>query len=133
MNQELMEQFLIEFLALQAEIKIWHAETFPGTTFSGQLLKLEEELEESYQAKTREEALKELADVFIVCAGLTRWNSHIAQIILIEFILKNQFGFSGEEIIQAIKAKMEINHKRTEAGVWKQLPDGRVKHTKEVQ
>lgn len=133
MNQDLMEQFLIEFLALKAEIKTWHAETFPGTNFSGQLLKLEEELEEFNQAETREESLKELADVFIVCAGLSRWNSHIAQIILIECILKNQFGFSGEEIIQAIKDKMEINHKRTEAGVWKQLPDGRVKHTKEVQ
>lgn len=133
MNQVILEQVLNEFMVLQAEIKIWHAETFPGTTFSGQLLKLEEELEEFRQATTRAESLKELADVFIVCAGLTRWNSHIAQIILIEFILKNQFGFSGEEIIQAIKAKMEINYKRTEAGVWKQLPDGRVKHTREVQ
>ena len=133
MNQNISEQVLNEFLTLQAEISAWHAKTFPGTTFAGQLLKLEEELEESYQAKTREESLKELADVFIVCAGLTRWNSRIAQIILIEFILKNQFGFSGEEILQAIKAKMEINRKRTEAGVWKQLPDGRVKHTREVQ
>ena len=132
MNQDLMEQFLNEFLALQKEIAGWHTNTFPETTFSGQLLKLEEELEEFRQTTTRAESLKELADVFIVCAGLTRWNSHIAQIILIEFILKNQFGFSGEEIIQAIKAKMEINKERTKAGVWKQLPDGRVKHTREV-
>ena len=133
MEQVLSEQVLNALMALLKEIKIWHAKTFPGTTFPGQLLKLEEEIGEFRQATTREESLKELADVFIVCAGLSRWDSHIAQIILIEFILKNQFGFTGEEILQAVKAKMEINHKRTEAGVWKQLPDGRVKHTREVQ
>lgn len=50
-----------------------HEELFPRATMESQVWKLEEEMMEYLQAKTREKKRKERADILIVCGGLHRW------------------------------------------------------------
>lgn len=115
-------------LDILEEAKAWHFEQFPDATYQGQLAKLEEELSEFHKEEEYSDAwYKELADVFIVLAGLSRWPSWICSTLRIYF---NQFHYwSSNSDAQArlreeIKAKLEKNKARS----WVQLPDGRFKH-----
>lgn len=95
------------------EIVAWHLETFPDILPEKQKEKLEEEQQEFAIATTLQEKLEELADVYIVNAGLSRFypddaKKHIIQIgkdlkslNLTFFVLKG-----------AIEKKLEKNKKR---------------------
>ena len=100
------------------EIKEWNAETFPDTTLSGQLCKLEEELLEYDKSG----ATEEFADVFIVLGGLRRFNSAIGDYIFKDFIYRN--GTSYQWLIDAIDNKMKINRARK----WHKTDNGSYHH-----
>lgn len=109
-----------------AEVMLWHKKTFKDVTVGGQLLKLEEEYKELAEAVENEngdETFKELADVFIVCAGLVRLGSIIGK-VNIEAILDKMDIEELYNTLEAIRAKMEINRARK----WDKLKDGRFKH-----
>lgn len=117
----------ILLLALRQEldsIKEWNEETFPDATLGGQLLKLEEEYEEYFSAKSQEEERKELADIFIVLGGLRRWESRIGNCI-VNTMVENMPLSILLELLPSIKTKMDINRKR----VWKKSGDGKFHHT----
>ena len=59
-----------------------HAKLFPHATAESQFVKMEEEIQEFYSAQTHEQAIKELADIWIVCAGLYRFYPKTANSIL---------------------------------------------------
>ena len=119
------KEILLEVLARELEgVKKWHKKTFPGATLAGQLVKLEEEANELLKTKTREEEKQELADVFIVCAGLDRWNSKIGNYIVNKHLdaMPVEILF---ELILAINDKMKKNRKR----IWKKSADGCFHHS----
>lgn len=102
------------------EIKEWNAETFPDTTLSGQLCKLEEEMLEYKSSPSKEE----LADVFIVLGGLRRFNSAVGDWIFIDFIYRYSPGYSYKWLIDAIDNKMKINRARK----WHKTDNGTYHH-----
>ena len=105
------------------DIKYWNAQTFRDATLGGQLEKLEEELKEWQKAANQEEALKELADVFIVVGGLIRWNSRIGTYFentMFELLKTSAL----ERISKAIEEKMEINRNRK----WHKAGNGKYHH-----
>lgn len=94
------------------KIVAWHKETFPYTTISEQLLKLEEELKKVVEAQKngeKEHSYDEMADVYIVCTVLDkRFDSTTGRYFL---------GLIKEHPVRNIKMrvckKMNINAKRT--------------------
>ncbi len=52
----------------------WHEQTFPDTDLQGQLAKFQEETDEYAE----DESLAELADMFIVACGMTRFDNMAA-------------------------------------------------------
>lgn len=121
------ENLIIKFEKQMNEIMKWNEETFPDATLAGQLAKLEEEFDEYYKATTPEEEMKELADVFIVLAGLRRWDSIIGTRSEKDTLYRMPLKLI-EELHQRIQGKMEINKERTRKGVWKKQPDGSYHH-----
>ena len=88
----------------------WHVETFPDATLSGQIEKLKDEWKEWDES---DNDISELADVFIVCAGLARFGDleYIKQFANIDAEM-NFAEFSDIDLMKAIDAKMEINRAR---------------------
>ena len=104
---------------LDKEIIEWHSQTFPDATMEGQLIKLEEELNEFLNSETKEEELKEAADIYIVLCGLKRWDSRIGNFVM-------YYGFSYEDdLYEAIVEKMNKNKAR----VWAKTAEGTYHHT----
>lgn len=97
----------------------WHYETFikdaeHPVTLVSQLLKFEEELAEWEEAKN----LEELADVFIVLAGLRNLDSEVGRVFETTIYL---MGFPLEEVDKEILKKLDINRQRAWKyinGVW---------------
>lgn len=107
------------------KVKKWNEKTFPDATMAGQLMKLEEELKELKEAgMDKKEFYKELADVFIVLGGLSRWDSLIGNIIT-HLYLDNASSNIRRKILKAIRRKMDINRKRT----WTKSGDGKFQHS----
>lgn len=105
------------------DVEQWNKRTFRDATLGGQLEKLEEELKEFQEAKGKEEATKELADVFIVLGGLIRWNSRVG--IFFENVYFDTLKTKSlEALSEAIDAKMEINRKRK----WHKTGNGKFHH-----
>lgn len=107
------------------DIKEWNATQFPEADLPGQLVKLEEELHEFHNAQG-EERLKELPDVFIVCAGLGRWKSLIGYHIL-SMVVNGAHHTEVNRLLDAVGAKMAKNRAR----VW--LKDGEGKYHHDVK
>ena len=107
------------------DIKEWNATQFPDADLSGQLMKLEEELHEFHNAQG-EERLKELPDVFIVCAGLGRWNSLIGYHIL-SMVVNGAHHTEVNRLLDEVGLKMAKNRAR----VW--LKDGEGKYHHDVK
>ena len=91
----------------------WHKETFPDTTLEEQFRKFELEKKEFLKAKSTIDGLKEIADMYIVACGFSRFNEPISKLLfkkvnsaclLIDVI--------DEELQKAIDEKMAINRKR---------------------
>ena len=107
------------------DIKEWNATQFPDADLPGQLVKLEEELHEFHNAQG-EERLKELPDVFIVCAGLGRWQSLIGYHIL-SLVVNGAHHTEVNRLLDEVGLKMAKNRAR----VW--LKDGEGKYHHDVK
>ena len=106
-----------------AEIRDWNKETFPDATLSGQLMKLEEEFQEMYQARQFWKKEKEFADVFIVACGLTRWASVLANCLLNSWLELPEKDL--KRILKNVRKKMNKNRNRT----WAKSGDGKFQHS----
>ena len=107
------------------DIKEWNATQFPDADLPGQLMKLEEELHEFHNAQ-EENRLKEISDVFIVCAGLGRWQSHIGYHILSMVVNGAQYT-EVNRLLDEVGLKMAKNRAR----VW--IKDGKGKYHHDVK
>ena len=107
------------------DIKEWNATQFPDADLPGQLMKLEEELHEFHNAQ-EENRLKEISDVFIVCAGLGRWQSHIGYHIL-SMVVNGAHHTEVNRLLDEVGLKMAKNRAR----VW--LKDGEGKYHHDVK
>ena len=107
------------------DIKEWNATQFPDADLPGQLMKLEEELHEFHNAQ-KENRIKEISDVFIVCAGLGRWNSLIGYHIL-SMVVNGAHHTEVNRLLDEVGLKMAKNRAR----VW--LKDGEGKYHHDVK
>lgn len=124
----------------------WHKETFPKATLEGQKKKFEEEYKEFRAAADKEspqETFEELADMYIVALGETRFSpacgllslTMIGKIITDPFLENEDIEQSERldgsavflaEVMKAVDKKMDANKKRK----WT-YKDGKYKHVKE--
>lgn len=84
-----------------------HKKLFPLADLSGQLLKLEEELNEVETAETLQEKIEEIADCIICCIGIYRFAPQTAQFIINSIVQQNDDHIV--EIYEAVEAKWKIN------------------------
>lgn len=114
----------------------WHKDTFPDATLDGQRLKwMEEKREwkESLRPATEDFVcgdVKELADMFIVACGLTRFSDTEAMFCFgcVERELCASL-FLESDLENAIDEKMERNRSR----VWKKQTNGSYHHTDDLK
>lgn len=103
----------------------WHEETFPDATLDGQITKYNEEYDEYFEAKTPEEKIKELADIFIVACGISRFDLQEGLYYIGDaWELFSDTPFGWDLLGGAIERKMEKNRKR----VWNKVADGTYHH-----
>ena len=119
------------------DVMDWHEETFPDATGSGQLAKLNEEVNEYVAIRTDDfgVGVEELADIFIVGCGLSRF-SNPGALMAFGFVYKECVDYHknfGEDVVYylnwlsaAVVQKMEINRQRK----WNK-GNGVYKHTEE--
>lgn len=101
----------------------WHEQTFPDATLQGQLEKMSEETAEYIV----DNSLEELADMFIVCCGMTRY-SGIAAVVFFNNVFAELNKLTPADRInfdKIVDAKMEKNRAR----VWAKSGDGLYHHT----
>ena len=102
----------------------WNKKTFVDNTPRQQRRKCNIEAVEYYEATTKEEKIKELADVFIASAGAARrYGDKYAQLVC-DLMRKLSIW---PEINQAVQKKMFINLERT----WKKTHTGEQRHVGE--
>ena len=89
------------------EIAESHKELFPNATPESQFWKLEEEIAEFENCENDQQAVKELADIMIVCGGLYRWFPKTAMAVAIRFV--EAMGMYPEE---EVNRKWSVNLKR---------------------
>lgn len=110
------------------DIEDWNRATFKNATKAGQLMKLEEEMLEAAEAceEDKKHFLEEQADVWIVLAGLRRFNSLIGRALEIS-LKKNVLNAPEKKIavLGAILRKMDINKSRK----WDKPVNGLYKHS----
>lgn len=97
----------IDFLSKVEE----HKKLFPLADLNGQVLKLNEELDEFLLATTDEERVKELADCIICCIGIFRWATLVARSYIVMIFEKKKDKI--KEILDEVNHKWEINLNRT--------------------
>jgi lipopolysaccharide/colanic/teichoic acid biosynthesis glycosyltransferase len=92
----------------------WHKETFPDTTLEEQWHKFELEMEEFDKAKSYDNKVKELADMFIATCGIARFSLSFSLIFFSIIYKKLKHLESKQELNfdKAINDKMAINRKR---------------------
>ena len=113
-----------EFYDLAKKIADWHTVTFKDADKDGQLLKLDEEFDES-RAETADpqKRITELADCFIVASALWfRFEAAIGMFTC-KAIVKHCADADGE-LYDAIQKKMTINFNRS----WKKQANGSYHH-----
>ena len=92
-------------------ISDWSVKVFPTLTKEAQNIKLFEEVLEFFNAKTLEEKIKELADIYIVaCILKYRFGSDLGF-----YVFRTLFKLEMVGVYKAVDKKMEINRNR----VWK--------------
>lgn len=110
------------------KIEDWNRRTFKNATKAGQLMKLEEEMLEAAEAieGDTKHFLEEQADVWIVLAGLRRFNSVIGHALEIS-LKKNTLSKPEIKIalLGLILRKMDINKARK----WDKPVNGLYKHS----
>ena len=85
-----------------------HEKLFPKATLESQVWKLEEEIQEWHNALGRENERQEVADIIIVCGGLTRWCPSVAAVVVSLYFRYTHI----KEIEQEVERKWQINLKR---------------------
>lgn len=128
-NRELANiMFDIIFENEMKDIEQWNRVTFKNATKAGQLMKLEEEMLEAAEASEGDTKhfLEEQADVWIVLAGLRRFNSAIGRALEIS-LKKNTLSKPETKIalLGEILRKMDINKARK----WDKPVNGLYKHS----
>ncbi len=103
----------------------WNRETFPDTNANEQRLKALSEAREYYSANGYKEMIKELADFYIVNAGLAGRFVDEGGHLVCDLIRETPMWF---EVNQAVQDKMEINSKR----VWHK-ENGEWRHVEQIQ
>lgn len=110
----------------------WHKDMFPDATLDGQKLKWREEKrewKESLRPVTKDLVcgdVKELADMFIVACGLTRFSDAEAMFCFSSVVQELYSSlFTTSDLENAIDKKMERNRAR----IWKKTPQGNYHHT----
>ena len=98
-----------------------HIKLFPLANLEGQILKLDEELNEYLKATTEAEKIQELADCIICCIGIYRWATLVSRSYMAMIFSKKQDKI--KDIINAVANKWQINLNRT----W-EYKDGRYHH-----
>ena len=99
-----------------------HKKLFPLADLQGQVMKLDEELNEYLTATTMEEKIKELADCIICCIGIFRWTNLVSRAYL-SFIYSRINKDLYKDIIKEVNNKWQININRT----W-EYKDGKYYH-----
>lgn len=102
----------------------WHEQTFPDTDLQGQLAKFQEETDEYAE----DESLAELADMFIVACGITRFDNLAALgcfAIVADFLSKHKNFAASIIFAEEVEKKMAVNRKRT----WEKTQYGNYHHT----
>lgn len=108
---------------LSNEITKWHEECFPDATLEGQLIKLEEECNEWMTAVEPENSAKELADIFIVCCGLKRWDSIVGKILTLDLL--NDLTHYNDVFYKQVYNK----HQKNKSRIWQKTAEGTYHHT----
>lgn len=105
------------------KISIEHSKLFPNADIGSQTEKLEEELTELEQTKGSFEAINELADCFIVCAGIYRFAPQVALLSISG--INNTVEELGYKTVflKCVEAKWEFNKTRK----W-EFKDGKYHH-----
>lgn len=86
----------------------WSEQVFPTLTEEAQNIKLFEEVLEFFKAKTLEEKIKELSDIYIVASILRfRFGSDLGF-----FVFRDLFKLEMVAVYKEVDIKMEINRKR---------------------
>lgn len=95
------------------EITKQHEELFPKATADSQLWKLEEEIQElaeAIQDNDKEHQIRELADIWIVCAGLFRWFPETAMSVYCRYIdASKQLEIEYDDIVKEVRRKWDVN------------------------
>lgn len=87
-----------------------HEALFPNATAESQFYKMEEEINEYFDACTEEQTIKELSDIVIVAAGLYRWFPQTAKAIANDFTFGKMCLW--EKIEAEVNRKWEVNKSR---------------------
>ncbi len=89
-------------------ISDWSIKVFPTLSEEAQNIKLFEEVLEFFKAKTLEEKIKELADIYIVaCILKYRFGSDLGF-----YVFRTLFKLEMVGVYKAVDKKMEINRSR---------------------
>lgn len=102
-------------------IALWHEETFPAATVQEQKLKFAEEFGEWKNSQD----ILELADMYIVACGLTRYptmDAAIAFHAINEECLLNHI--MSKDLMDAVADKMDTNQRRS----WKRVANVGYRH-----
>lgn len=106
----------------------WHRETFPDTTLDAQIEKFYEELAEYNE----EPSMLELADMFIVACGMSRFDSVVAlEYFAVVFKALLDWKTFGCRVLlqEVVNEKMGKNKKR----VWHKTPNGAYHHENGIE
>lgn len=106
------------------DIQIVHEELFPQATLLSQVAKYEEENEELQLANTKEDIIKEFADVFIVACGIRRFSTIIGTNLLKQIITSIKKHDDRIILMEAVCEKMNKNQERD----WGEPSSGYYKH-----
>lgn len=101
-----------------------HKKLFPLADLSGQLMKLEEELNEVDASINFQDKIEEIADCIICCIGIHRFAPQTAHFIIKSILTQNDEYIP--EIYDAVENKWKINLSRK----W-EYKDGKYHHIKE--
>lgn len=94
-------------------LKKEHEETFKDITLDAQLDKFCDENQEFYDAENYLEKSRELADMFIVAAGIARFAPKFVDMVVLPFLMhKTDNEYNEELIIQLALEKSLINKNR---------------------
>lgn len=87
-----------------------HKKLFPLANLRGQLMKLEEELNEVETAETLQDRIEEIADCIICCIGIYRFAPAVARFIIKMIAIESDAYLP--EIYDAVENKWKINLSR---------------------